>query len=76
MHDKATPLHFATLSGSYEGCKLLLGHGASANDKDGKGCTPYYYAVLNKNIKLIKLFEEFDGDARIENEVHLIIRQI
>ena len=69
IYDKATPLHFAAIAGNHDGCKLLMDSGASPNDKDGNECTPYYYAVLRSDMKLVRLFEEYNGDATIVNKV-------
>ena len=68
-HDKATALHFATLSDNYEACKTLINHGLNVNSVDNNGNTCYYYAVFRNKMNIIKLLEENGGDATIANKV-------
>lgn len=67
MHDSAAPLHFASLSGAHHNAKVLLAEGASPSQRDGNGNTPMHLAVVNKNLNLVRLLDEFGADARVTN---------
>jgi ankyrin repeat protein len=49
--------------------EILLGSGADINLKDSSGYTPLFYAVLNKNFKLVKLLVEHGANIDVcDNE--------
>ncbi|KAH8864165.1 SH3 and multiple ankyrin repeat domains protein 3 [Schistosoma japonicum] len=50
--DSMTPIHRASVKGSYEAIKVLLDLGQSPNTRDKADLTPLYYAVLNNAISL------------------------
>jgi ankyrin repeat protein len=52
-----TALHLACIFNFNEIARLLLNHKANTNHKDAQNKTPLDYAILNKNIELIKFFE-------------------
>lgn len=65
--DRATPLHFAVISMNAENVKLLLKANANPNAKDSMGNTPMHMAVTVNNLALVKLLDDFGGDATIAN---------
>ena len=69
--NQSTPLHFAILSSAYENAKTLLRHGALPNVQDADGNTPMHYAVMKGDTRLVKLLDDFGGDAKIKNKSDL-----
>ena len=55
-NEMQTPLHLATINGSYDICKLLIENGASLDVIDSHGNSAINYAHKNKNLEIIKLF--------------------
>ena len=68
MHDKSSPLSFAIMSDSINNVKLLLRHGANVNHKDTQGNTAMHLAVMACNLNVVKLLDQYNADATIENE--------
>ena len=54
-----TPLLLAVLQDSYEMVELLLVHGANVHEKLIENKTVLHYAVIMKNIKIVKLLLDF-----------------
>jgi len=65
--DKATPLHFAVLSGMFVNVKILLRFGANPNVQDNLGNTPMHFAVIGKNVSMVRLLDENNAKADLKN---------
>ena len=50
-----------------ENVKLLLKHNANPNAKDSLGQTPMHLAVTLNYLPIVKLLDDFGGDATIQN---------
>ena len=68
VHDKATPLHFASIAKRKENAKILLQAGANVNQRDNSGNTAMHIAVANKDLAMVRLLDQYNGDARIPNQ--------
>ena len=69
--NKAAPLHFAVLSSNPVAVKTLISGGALINIQDGHGNTPYNLASQLGNQEILRIIEDFGGNALIQNEQHL-----
>lgn len=68
IDDHLTPLILSTIQNNFEICKLLLANGANINNQDIYGDSVLNHAIINKSIKLIKLFANFpDIDVNLIN---------
>ena len=56
------------MSDSIDNVKLLLRHGANVNHKDTQGNTAMHLAVMACNLNVVKLLDQYNADATIENE--------
>ena len=56
------------MSDSINNVKLLLRHGANVNHKDTQGYTAMHLAVMACNLNVVKLLDQYNADATIENE--------
>ena len=61
--DQRSPLHEATLYGHVEVAEQLLNHGGNAMLTDGRGMAPRDLAEMNKNIRLVALFDSYLASA-------------
>jgi len=59
------------LTDQFDNVKTLLKYGAKPNVQDGDGNTPMHYAVLKKNLQIVRLLDEYDADAKIKNNQEL-----
>ena len=50
-----TALHWASLRGSYDICKLLVTHGASISKRTNDGSTAVVYAAESKNVEILSM---------------------
>jgi len=55
------------ISNNVSNAKLLLKYGAAPSQKDNLGNTPMHLAVANKNLSLVRLLDEYNGDGRLMN---------
>lgn len=67
-YDRATPLQFAVLAQQEDNVKLLLRHGANPNARDSLGNTPMIFAVMIENLAMVKILDDFGGDASVKND--------
>ena len=65
--DRATPLHFAIVSGNLENAKILLRNGANVNSKDANDNTPMHFAVSSNNLRTVRLLDEYGASATSVN---------
>lgn len=56
-----TALHFAFDGNRIDLAEQLLKLGANPNLRDKLGCSPYYYAVLYKQLEFVALFKQYGG---------------
>lgn len=66
------------LANNYDNSKLLLNHSSNPNAKDSvrtflfikppkRNNTPMHFAVASKNLSIVRLLDEYNGDATIKN---------
>jgi len=66
--DRATALHFAVLSDKIDNARILLRYGANPNAKDSMGNSALHYSVANRQLRLVKLLEDYNADGTLPNE--------
>ncbi|XP_028852561.1 ankyrin repeat domain-containing protein 39 isoform X2 [Denticeps clupeoides] len=59
-----TALHYASRSGHYSVCKLLLDHGACASPQTRGGATPLHRAAYCGHFDVVKLLLDFRADPK------------
>jgi ankyrin repeat protein len=57
------PLHFAVLAKQTDNVRILCRYGANPNASDALGNTALHYAVAGRNLRLVKILEEYGSDG-------------